>query len=222
MPQNYMTKAEFSRLCGISGAMVSKYARTGRLEICILGKVDAKASLKLLEGSLDENKRRAALLKLAGINVPETTNAKGDSRSPSAKTEEIPPETSKRSTWNNQQTDDETPISWKAQRDRAAAKLAELDLEQRLGSLCDAREVHAAAADTTATFFSELERRQRIDADAFSASLALNAEQAKKLRILIADRDKEIRANFAEKMRAAAEAAAPKGKPASSVERAAR
>ncbi len=52
--------------------MVSKYARDGRLVISILGKVAAKASLHSLEGSLNEDKRRAALTKLGVVGIPET------------------------------------------------------------------------------------------------------------------------------------------------------
>lgn len=61
-----MNGQEFADLCGISGAMVSKYAAKGCIVRDAGGQIMPFDSLDALDGHLDDDKRRNALRKLTG------------------------------------------------------------------------------------------------------------------------------------------------------------
>ena len=191
-----MTKAEFARLCQVSQPMVTKYAGAGRL--AMTGKkVDALASLQRLEGHLDEGKRRAALDRLNALDDVKTTT-------PTLIVEEEP-EADKAVAGKLQ------PVtqSWKAEREKAQALNAQLDLAERQGLLVDAAEVKAAVADAVTTFWSELDRRHRQKADELAGRLKLDADEAKEVRTFMARFARELQKGYSDLMHQAAEDAAP-------------
>lgn len=75
-----MNGQEFANLCGISGAMVSKYAAKGCIVRDSGGAILPFDSLEALDGHLDDDKRRRALQKLTG-EVP--AEAAADALAPS-------------------------------------------------------------------------------------------------------------------------------------------
>lgn len=61
-----MKKAEFARFCGVSGAMVTKYLREGRVVLGADGAVDARESLIRLAGIMADDRHSAAWERLTG------------------------------------------------------------------------------------------------------------------------------------------------------------
>lgn len=61
-----LKKAEFARLCGVSGAMVTKYVREKRLVIDANGGIDARQSLMNLAGIMAGDRHSAAWESLTG------------------------------------------------------------------------------------------------------------------------------------------------------------
>lgn len=76
-----MNGQEFANLCGISGAMVSKYAAKGCIVRDAAGAILPFDSLEALNGHLDDGKRRDALRKLTG-EEPEEPNFDGGAPPP--------------------------------------------------------------------------------------------------------------------------------------------
>jgi hypothetical protein len=178
-----MKKAAFARFVGISRQMVSKYADDGRL-VMAGDRVDARASLARLEGHLDENKRRAALLKLAGID-PGALGPLGGGAAASGDGDPGGAAASAAAAGGDGKIIDFTAASWRARRERAQAIAAEIDLDERFGHLLCAEEVKKSYEDTIATYWSEVERMIRPVAAEIASALKLDAEQAAEQRRLI-------------------------------------
>lgn len=182
-----LSQAKFARLCNVSAMMISKYAADGGL--AKKGAlVDARASLALLEGRLDEAKRRAALAK---IDEAPVANDRDD----------LPPPPS---------PGEPESLSWRAQRDQADAKLKQLDLLERQGALVSAADVRMAIEDAVTSFWTEAERRIRQEADEIAVKLKLSNEQAAALREMMRARERRLRADFADAMRRMAGETAPR------------
>lgn len=73
-----MKRVEFARLAEISPAMVTKYADQGLLVFVDEKNLDARASLEALAGTLNEDKRQAALEKLAKLDAAAQLRAVND------------------------------------------------------------------------------------------------------------------------------------------------
>lgn len=189
-----MRQVEFARLCGVSAQAISKHAQAGRLVRAGGGGVDAKASLQALEGHLDEAKRRRALLKLAGLDEALAGSA-GEAAADRGGGNVVDFQEAS------------AAISWRGRRDKAAALMAELELEERLGALVRAADIAAAVESMIARFWSETEHALKIDALEIVAELDLDAAQAAKMRAALIRRNRTLRENFARVCRAVAEGA---------------
>lgn len=200
-----MSKAEFARLCQVKHPMFSPQ-KWGPLLSMRGNKVDAVESLKTLAGHLDETKRRAAIKRLEDL----------------AETAEITPTETRAEPpmFSEPDAGDAPPAgdgadnviehpSWRVRKDRADALNREIELAERMGQLVDATEVRLAIGDAVATFWSELDRARRHDANSIAGELQLNADQAHMLRRALADRDRRFRNGFAETMRKKAGDAMP-------------
>lgn len=179
--------------------MISKYAADGGLSKRG-ALVDARASLALLEGRLDETKRRAALAKLE--DIPEPASGAGDDGPPAAARAPFAPAA-------GAPIEAET-LSWRMQRDQADARLKQLDLLERQGALVSAADVRLAIEDAVTSFWTESERRIRQEADEIAVALKLNTAQAVALRDAMRARERRLTADFAEAMRRMAGDAAPR------------
>lgn len=169
--------------------MVTKYLNAGFL-VMRGQKVEPQKSLVALEGHLDHTKWLAARASLE-------KEVQGDT----------PPEIEPQRFV--QDDDTERPPSWRARKDRADAQIRELELAERMGQLVDAGEVRQAVGDAVSTFWSETERRLRQDADHMAGALGLSADQARQLRLSLADRNRALRTTYAEAMQKRAEEIAP-------------
>lgn len=185
-----MKQVDFAELCGVSRQAISKHGQAGRLVIAADGSVDAKASLIRLEGHLDEGKRRFALMRLAGIDIP--MQARSALGAPEFQ-KEIP---------DNQEADNVVPLrpSAKAQKDEVDLQLRQLELAERIGELVEAVDVKLAVEDAVATFWSEVDRKRRQTVDEIAGELMLDRGQASKLRRLIAKRDRDLRSSYSNRM----------------------
>jgi hypothetical protein len=199
-----MSQAAFAKLCGVSSMMVSKQKASGFVVIKSR-KVDAAESLKLLEGHLDEGKRRAAIERLASIDQVTTAPRahSGDTRG------------------ENEGGDGGLTVpaqphstSWRVKKDEAEAKLRQLDLAERTGLLVDAIEVRKAIEDAVTAFWSEVDRRRRQSADEISIALELDAKQTLEFRKLLMLHDHQIRKDYAAAMQAAADTVTPQAEAA--------
>lgn len=153
-----MTQAEFSRLCGISATMVSKYRAKGRLSISYSGMVRARASLALLKGHMNDVTYQAALVRLEDYNPP--THEK-------PKFQEF-----------------EAPKTWRAKRDQIDALSRELEYRVRTGELVDASTVALIVETTFSDLMTETERLIQIDSAEFGAKLNLSVDQSRALKNL--------------------------------------
>lgn len=203
-----MKKADFGRFVGISRQMVSKYAEAGRLAL-VGGRVAARASLMRLEGHLDEGKRRAALLRLAGIDPgfagglmdgaagpPPPSDAAGKTEAAGAPRENVI---------------DLGARSAKARADEARARLLEIELDKALGNLLCAEEVKRVYQDTIAVYWSEIDRIIRPASLEIAAALKLDAAAAAEHRRLIEERlIKRLRENIVEAMERLIEETGPR------------
>lgn len=173
-----ISQAEFARLIGVSRAMVSRYRADGRLVI-VGEKVDELASLQRLRGTLNEDKRLSALARIGGDPTP-----------PGPISPRVPISGA---------TFETDPLAGndRARRERIIADLKQIELDERLGRLVSAEEVRKAIEGVVSTFWSELQRRQRDDADTISAVLRLDAEAARVFRAELAKRDAAMRRDFA-------------------------
>lgn len=192
-----LNQAQFAQLVCCSKQLISKHGQAGRLVTNEAGRVRPKESLMRLEGHLDEGKRRAALLRLAGLPADfagarePPRSVDGDTMSPSAR--------KNGAAAGNGQDKDNTVVefrSWRVQKERADAMLREIELAERMGELVYADEVRAATRDIVATFWSEVDRGRRLGVDEIAGELGLDAAQAQKLRALIHRRERQLRENF--------------------------
>lgn len=188
-----MTKAEFARLCQVSEPMMSP-RKYGPYLVMVRGKVDARATLMALEGRLDAAKWRAARDKLdAADKAPPPLLA-------------APEKPAQAAAGDDAGDDDDTlaePKGWKARGDMFKAKEAELSYHERVGALVPADEVGAGIEAVIADFWTETERRVKIDAAEIASELKLDAERAAKLRSLLIRKNRDQRADFARVCRAA-------------------
>lgn len=187
-----MTKAEFARLCQVSEPMMSP-RKYGPYLVMVRGKVDARATLMALEGRLDAAKWRAARDKLdAADKAPPPLLAAPDRPALAA--------------GDDAGDDDDTlaePKGWKARGDMFKAKEAELSYHERVGALVPADEVGAGIEAVIADFWTETERRVKLDAAEIASDLKLDAERAARLRTLLTKKNRDTRADFARVCRAA-------------------
>src|SRR5579872_7094104 len=116
-----MRRSAFADLCGVSKQMISKYAGDN-LVVEADGDVDAAATLALLEGRLNEDKRQAALATLAQI----APAAAAPTHQPSARAP--------------------TVASFKVQKDEIEMQLKRLQLGREAGELVSADAVDQAAS----------------------------------------------------------------------------
>lgn len=196
-----MRKADFARLCGVSAPMIAKYCRAGLIATGEAG-VDAAASLKALQGHLNEEKRIAAILALAdGKRAPDALAPrvrKPDAETaPPAKGFEEPPHPAviQLAEYQAARSADRSRL------ERAAADIKEIELLQLTGQLIDAKEVAKAIEDSVVSFWIELQRREREEADAISAQLGLDQLQARRLRDALRTRNLRMRDEYAAAMR---------------------
>lgn len=188
-----MKKAEFARLCGVSGAMISKYARLGLIAEKD-GGVDAGESLRRLEGRLNEEKRVAAIVALA--------DGKPSTRGMVFASKEPPPPAFVKS--------HDAVVSLaefaaarqsdKARRERIEADRAEIELAQLTGRLVDAGAVAREVENAVSVFWSELTRREREEADEIAAALSLDPFRARQLRDEIRKRNIGLRNDYSAMM----------------------
>jgi len=141
-------RSAFASLCGISPQMVSKYAASG-LIVEDGRMVDAGASLVLLEGRLDEGKRRAALEALAGSPVLSKSASDG-----------------------------EVAKSAKSQKDEVELQLKRLQYGREAGELVAADEVDAAARAAVASLREAFGNRRRDIASGICLAFDLPPEKA--------------------------------------------
>ncbi|WP_375207258.1 hypothetical protein [Hyphococcus sp.] len=181
-----MSRAKFAELCQISGAMVTKHQHAGRIALRH-DKVDAKESLTLLEGSLDEEKRREALKRLAKIEAAAAAAPalfdviEGGKEAPASGAGELA-----------------EPQSWKARRDMFAAKEAELAYLERMGALVPAAEIAEAIQSVIAAFWTETERNLKIEASEIASELGLDGYQACELKAIMMRRNRSFREAFSQ------------------------
>lgn len=190
-----MKKSEFARLCGVSGAMISKYARLGLIAEKD-GGVDAGESLRRLEGRLNEEKRVAAIVALA--------DGKPSTRGMVFVSKEPPPPTS------TPARADDAVVSLaefaaarqsdKARRERIEADRAEIELAQLTGKLVDAGAVAREVENAVSLFWGEVTRRERDEADTIAGALGLDALRARQLREELRKRNICLRNDYAARM----------------------
>lgn len=193
-----MKKADFARLCGVSGAMVSKYLRLGLIVECE-GGVDAAESLRRLEGRLDEDKRVAAIVALAdGRKSPPRPASKPAAATHAAPAGEaagdMPPGVVSLAEFAAARQSD------KARRERIEADRAEIELMQLTGRLVDALDVAREIENSVSVFWGELTRRERGDADEMAARLGLDQVRVRQLRDEVRRRNLALRKDFADCM----------------------
>lgn len=196
-----MKPAEFARLVGVSRQAIAKHGSAGRL-VMAGDRVDAKASLQRLEGHLDEAKRRAALMKIAGIDPAALGPLGGAGGTPGADDgggEE-----------GSAMIDFGAAKSWRAERERLQALALQIDLAERCGKLFDRDEILATFKEIVAAYWVEISRRERLNAEEIAVALKLTGDQTKALREIlkkqtyflrkdIADRFERMKTDIAEK-----------------------
>lgn len=190
-------------LCSISPAMVTKYSRSGLIAMNDQG-VDAAASLKALQGHLDEQKRVAAILALAdGKAAPDVVASRvriPDTDKTSPQLEDLVPPVPAHPAVIQLAEYQASRAADRARMERAQADLKEVELLQLTGRLVDAVETARTIEDAVAVFWSEVQRRERDDADAISASIGLDPLQARCLRDELRKRNGGLRRDYAAAM----------------------
>ena len=189
--KSFMTRAAFARLCGVTPSMISKYIRRGQVTLWRGRKVDVAASLAALEGSLDEDKRQAALKRLAEAEAEaaQSAAAAGAENAPGA------------ALWAAAPVEEPKPLGWKARGAMFKAKEAELSYFERVGVLIDASELAADIEAAIADFWTEQERRVKLAAAEIASELKMDAEQAAALRAMMTREQRQLRKDFAETCR---------------------
>lgn len=131
--QPTISQAEFARTMGVNRSTVSRWREAGRL-VMIGDQVDLEASRNMLarsSGGRDDVKSRLANEKAEeGANLPEAVKKELESRA-----------------------------SAQARKENALADLAEIERDQKRGSLVDKKEVEAVAADIMVLFRQLLENQ---------------------------------------------------------------
>ena len=145
-----MKRSAFASLCGVSKQMVSKYEASGLIVTSGDG-VDAAASLEILEGRLDEGKRRAALAALEGVQparlVPPN---QGSGRMSSAK----------------------------VQKDEVELRLKQLQYGREAGELVLAEDIDSAARAAVAALREAFGNRRREIAEGICLQFGLAPDKA--------------------------------------------
>lgn len=187
-----MTKAEFARLCRVSQPMMSP-TKYGPYLVMRGELIAARETLKALEGRLDTTKWREAMAKL---------DAADKAPPPLLAAPEKPPAASDAIAADDDDLLAE-PMGWKARGDMFKAKEAELSYHERVSALVPSDEIAAGVESVIADFWTETERRVKIDAAEIASELKLDAERAAKLRSLLIRKNRDQRADFARVCRAA-------------------
>lgn len=184
--------------------MIAKYSKQGLIAMNEAG-VDAAASLRALQGHLDEGKRVAALVAFAdGKRAPDAVAAvrvrKSDTDdkgpSPADGLAEPPhPAVVQLAEYQVSRSAD------RARREKIDADRAEVEFMQLTGRLVDASEVAREIENSVTIFWQELQRRERDEADLLAAQLSLDQLQARRLRDAIRLRNIGLRNDYAETMK---------------------
>lgn len=175
-----MKRQAFADLIGVSKQMVSKYASSGLIAEDG-GDVDAAASLELLEGRLDEDKRAKALAALAAIegSRPAPTTSRGEAVAPVRQ-------------------------SAKVQKDEVELQLKRLQYGREAGELVSADDIDAAARQAVASLREAFGNRRRDMAERICLDFGIPAEKASALGRLIGRQFEETIGVFGEEMAALA------------------
>jgi hypothetical protein len=148
-----LKQTDFAHLAAITQPMVSKYLAQGLVKTRADGSIDPKASLDALAGRLDEEKRQAALAKLAFLaQTPAPT----------------PP------------TPADAPLARSAKLELDEIKLAQarLDLARAAGELVPVARVEEVAYDAVQALRQAWEQQRRPFAERLAADLGLTPERA--------------------------------------------
>ncbi len=154
-----MLRAEFAALCGVTKPMITKYAGDERLVFADAKHIDPEASLALLEGTLDEGKRRAALQTLADQRAREAPPA-------TVAPPVTPPPPSA-----------EQPRSAKAGLEEVKLQLANIELAERAGKLVSAADVERRAWEAIAAMRTAYDQARADTAEQLCRDLNLPPER---------------------------------------------
>lgn len=149
-----MNAAGFAKLCGISKPMVSKYTADG-LVIVHDRVVDVEASLAMLEGRLNEEKRQSAIEAWSQISGTALTVERRPVARPVSKPE---------------------VISAKAQKDEVDLALKRLEYATKARQVISVEEVDRRATEAVSVFREAISNTKRDAAKAFCAKFDLPPE----------------------------------------------
>jgi hypothetical protein len=170
-----ISQAEYARRRGVSEAAVSKAIKRCRIPL-IEGKLDPLVADTLWKARTDPHQQRRAMQQ--GIHVPSgATNAL-----PAGSDED-----------DAVQTSSGGRIDWRERRDRAEAMLAELDLQQQIGSLVKAADVERKGRQLAAAIVQQLESIP----DRIAAELGIDAAHRTNLRLRLREELDRVRAEIA-------------------------
>lgn len=206
-----MKKADFARLCGVSAPMIRKYELAGAIVLNGDG-VDAAASLRALQGRLDEDKRTSAVLKLIGADAPSAAAKKLAAAPATDGTEPFaadPIEDARRAEVVELARFQRERGDAASRRAKIEADRAEIELLQLTGRLVDIDEIRRAIDNAVSTFWTESQRCVREDADAIATALGLDEFRARQLRAELGRRSMRMRQDFAAALSASVKAVSP-------------
>ena len=162
-----MTKAEYARHRGVSGAAVTKAIERCRIPL-VDGKIDPLVADTLWRARTDPHQQRRALQQ--NLREPDQSI-------------DVPPD------------EPAAPKigSWRDRRDKAEAQLAELELAQQLGSLVKADDVERKARQLASAIVQQFEAVP----DRIAAELGTDPAHRSKLRTRLREELDRVRAEIA-------------------------
>ncbi|MFN3464732.1 MAG: hypothetical protein ACK4X1_11725 [Terricaulis sp.] len=175
-----MKRVEFAELAGITPAMVTKYDDQGLIAFSSPKVVDARATLQLLAGRLDEDKRQAALEKLDALD----RIAANDTSAP-----EAPPLAARTGAKNAKTEIDEL------KRDKLLVELAE-----KSGDLIPIATVERVILDAIAEMQAAFDQETHATAAQLTIDLGLSTERTAMLTRRMRTLANKARQRFAAKM----------------------